>query len=144
MDDLTGLAAQVVAAYVEHNKLAVVDLPQLISGVHRALATLGAPAPVEEPTLQKATPAQIRKSISPDHLVSFEDGRPYKSMKRHLSARGLTPDDYRIKWGLPDTYPMVAPNYSAQRSALALSMGLGVKPVKTAQRARRPKGAPSA
>lgn len=80
--------------------------------------------PEEHP---KATPAQIKASITPDALVSFEDGKPYKSMKRHLTGRGLTPDAYRAKWGLPADYPMTAPSYSATRSRLAKANGLGMK-----------------
>ncbi len=124
---LIELTTEIVGAYVLANSLAASDLPGLIHGVHQALTGAGQPeAPPEEADV-KATPAQIRKSISPDTLISFEDGKTYKSLKRHLSTRGMTPDDYRAKWGLPKDYPMVAPNYSAQRSALAKTLGLGRK-----------------
>jgi predicted transcriptional regulator len=127
MDVSTELTAQIVAAYAEKNILPPAELPALIRGIYRTLSTLGEPV-TETPEVAKLTAAQIRKSVTPDHLVSFEDGRNYKSLKRHLSTRGLTPDQYRVKWGLPSDYPMVSPNYSAARSALAKSMGLGAKP----------------
>ena len=94
--------------------------------MHQAFAGLGAsPAPIE---LEAAKPAvSVRKSITPDFLICLEDGRKFKSLKRHLSQLGLTPDEYRTKWNLPRDYPMVAPNYSASRSALAPSLGLGRK-----------------
>jgi predicted transcriptional regulator len=124
---LIELTTEIVGAYVLANSIAASDLPGLIHGVHQALTGAGQPAAAPEESDVKATPAQIRKSISPDTLISFEDGKPYKSLKRHLSTRGMTPDDYRAKWGLPKDYPMVAPNYSAQRSALAKTLGLGRK-----------------
>ncbi len=124
---LIELTTEIVGAYVLANTIAASDLPGLIHGVHLALTGAGQPATATEEADVKATPAQIRKSISPDTLISFEDGKPYKSLKRHLSTRGMTPDEYRAKWGLPKDYPMVAPNYSAQRSALAKTLGLGRK-----------------
>ena len=121
------LAAEIVSAYVANNTVSASDLPALISSVHQALAataqpTLGEPAIPEQ---TRAKPAEIKRSITPDHLISFEDGQRYKSLKRHLTKRGLTPAEYRAKWGLPADYPMVAPNYAAQRSELARAMGLG-------------------
>ncbi len=86
----------------------------------------GTPEPVELET-PKPDKAAIRKSLHPDHLISFIDGRPYKSLKRHLTTQGLTPDEYRDRYGLPKDYPMVAPSYSAQRSELAKTLGLGRK-----------------
>ncbi|ACA16366.1 transcriptional regulator, MucR family [Methylobacterium sp. 4-46] len=119
------LVAGIVAAYVSNNSVRPDDLPSLIAAVGATLGDLGKPAapPVEEKP--KATPTQIRKSITPDALISFIDAKPYKSMKRHLTKNGLTPDEYRQMYGLPRDYPMVAPNYAAQRSELAKSMGLG-------------------
>jgi predicted transcriptional regulator len=128
---LIELTTEIVGAYVLANSVAASDLPGLIHGVHQALTGAGQPAAAPEEADIKATPAQIRKSISPDTLISFEDGKTYKSLKRHLSTRGMTPDDYRAKWGLPKDYPMVAPNYSAQRSALAKTLGLGRKAAPT-------------
>jgi predicted transcriptional regulator len=100
-------------------------LAALIVSVHAALAGLGNPQSMEP---EKPTPRiPIRKSITPDHLISLEDGRKYRTLKRHLAGRGLTPEQYRIKWELPADYPMTAPNYSKQRSQLALERGLGRK-----------------
>ncbi|TXI09302.1 MAG: transcriptional regulator [Rhizobium sp.] len=119
------LTAGIVAAYVENNTIAVGDLPALIKSVHAALNGVGSPeaAPVE--SVPKATAAQIRKSITPDALISFEDGKPYRTLKRHLTTMGLTVEEYKAKWGLPKDYPTVAPSYSEQRSAMAKSLGLG-------------------
>jgi predicted transcriptional regulator len=122
---LIELTAEIVANYVANNSTSVSDLPALIRATHDALAGIGSPeaAPVE--TVTKATPAQIRRSITPDALISFEDGKPYKTLRRHLTVRGLTAEAYREKHGLPRDYPMVAPSYSEQRSSLAKSLGLG-------------------
>jgi len=125
---LIGLAADIVSAYVTHNSLPAGELTNLIGTVHTALNTLAtgtAAAGQAETTVTRATPAQIKKSITPDALISFEDGKSYKSLKRHLRIRGMTPEQYREKWGLPGTYPMTSPNYSAARSELAKQMGLG-------------------
>ena len=124
--DLSTLTADIVSAYVSNNKVEPAKLAEVIAEVHRALGSAGAPVePVKEDhTKDKAA---IKKSVTPDHLISFEDGRKYKSLKRHLKGQGLTPDDYRAKHGLPKDYPMVAPNYSAQRSELAKTLGLGRK-----------------
>ncbi|MGF3022718.1 MucR family transcriptional regulator [Methylobacterium aquaticum] len=122
--EFVGLAADIVSSYVANNNLQVAELPGLIASVHASLVALGQPAaPAVEET--RATPAQIRKSVTPDHLISFLDGKPYRSLKRHLTSQGLTPADYRQKFGLPHDYPMVAASYAAQRSALAKSLGLG-------------------
>src|SRR5215213_5563001 len=119
------LSAEIVSAFVSNNSVTTADLPSLISNVHAALENLGKPAHPEPAKL--VPPVPIKKSITPDFLVSLEDGKRYKSLKRHLAGRGLTPDQYRDKWGLPRDYPMVAPNYSARRSELARSLGLGRK-----------------
>ncbi len=95
------------------------------SSVYAALGRLGIAAPVEAPTARPTPPVSIKKSITDDYLVSLEDGQRYKSLKRHLSKRGLTPDEYRAKWGLPRDYPMVAPAYGRARSELAKVIGLG-------------------
>ncbi|GJD94260.1 MucR family transcriptional regulator [Methylobacterium iners] len=124
-DDTVELTTQIVAAYVSNNSVPASGLADLIVSVHSGLLGLGKPsAPAQEP-VTKATPAQIKKSISDEGLISFEDGKSYKSLKRHLTGRGLTPHDYRIKYGLPNDYPMSAPGYSARRSELARSIGLG-------------------
>ena len=117
------LAADIVSAFVSHNNVRAEDLPSLISQVHATLENLGKPIQKEP---EKPTPLMpIKKTITPDYLISLEDGKQYRSLKRHLTGRGLTPEQYREKWGLARDYPMVAPSYSAQRSALARSLGLG-------------------
>jgi predicted transcriptional regulator len=99
------------------------ELPTLIRSVHEQLGKLGQPAtPEREPLVP---PIPIKKTVTPDHIISLEDGRPYRTLKRHLAGRGLTPEEYRRKWGLPPDYPMTAANYAAQRSELAKSSGLG-------------------
>ncbi|MER9474372.1 MucR family transcriptional regulator [Mesorhizobium sp. M0520] len=120
------LTADIVAAFVQHNAVPVAGLPDLISSVNSALSALRKPA-VDEPPVQ--IPAvNPKKSVFPDHIISLENGRKFKSMKRHLGLLGLTPDAYRSKWGLARDYPMVAPSYAAQRSELAKAIGLGRKP----------------
>lgn len=119
------MVSDIVAAYVSHNSLPSSELPRLIEVVSEAINTLRAPPAPAVEEAAKVTPAQIRKSITPDFLTSFLDGRSYKSLKRHLTKHGLTPDEYRSRFGLPRDYPMVAPNYAAQRSELAKSLGLG-------------------
>ena len=119
------LTVQIVAAYVGRNYLAIGDLQSLIVSVHGALT--GAGEEPAAPAAPKLTPAQVRKSIGRDALVSFEDGRSYRVLRRHLASRGLTPAEYLEKWGLPKDYPLVAPAYSEQRSAMARAIGLGRK-----------------
>lgn len=138
--DLVTLSAEVAAAYFDNNTVAIEDIGRVISGIHQALAAIGNP-PVEEegPSEDRQTPAQIRKSITADHLVSFIDGRKFKTLKRHLSLHGMTPADYREYYGLPADYPMVSANYAATRSSLAVAAGLGQggrKP-KVASRSRK-------
>jgi predicted transcriptional regulator len=118
------LTADIVSAYVTNNSVAAADLPKLIQQVHDAL-TQAASGPQAEPAPPLTPAVPIKKSVTPDYLISLEDGRKYKSLKRHLNTRGMTPDEYRAKWGLPKDYPMVAANYSAQRSNLAKTLGLG-------------------
>ncbi|MGX7706752.1 MucR family transcriptional regulator [Methylobacterium sp. Gmos1] len=121
--DFVALTADVVSAYVANNSVPAADLAGLIGTVHTAFLGLGQPAAKE---VEKPVPLMpIKKTVTPDYLISLEDGRQYKSLKRHLSTRGLTPEEYRRKWGLPHDYPMVAANYAAQRSELAKSIGLG-------------------
>ena len=124
-NDRIELAADLVSAYVSNNSLPSPELPALIVQVHAALLALSAPQAPKEEEVERATPAQIKKSITPDALISFIDGKPYKTLKRHLGTHGLDPYSYRQRYGLPNDYPMVAPNYAAQRSALAKSIGLG-------------------
>lgn len=138
--ELVGLTADIVAAYVSNNKVGVEELGGLIASVHTALSGAGQPETPAEPETPKPTPAQVRKSITPDALISFEDGKPYKTLKRHLTLRGLTMDQYREKYGLPKDYPSTAPNYSAQRSALAKSLGLGRKAAEQPAEAPKSRG----
>ena len=120
--DYPALTSDIVSAYVAHNSVPRSDLAALIASVHSALSGAAKPAPVEEaPT----PPVPVNKTIRPDYIISLEDGRQYRSLKRHLTARGLTPEQYRAKWGLRPDYPMVAPNYSKARSDLARALGLG-------------------
>ena len=121
--DYATLTAEVVSAYVAHNAVRAADLGDLISSVHGALQGLSAPQQAEPEKRQP--PVSIKKSLTPEFLMSLEDGRRYKSLKRHLKGRGLSPEQYREKWGLPRDYPMVAPNYAKQRSDLAKALGLG-------------------
>jgi predicted transcriptional regulator len=125
MDDQEVLtfSASIVANYVGSNKLDASQIPDLLRSVNEALKNLGQPE--QPPAPAKATSAQIRRSIRPEALISFEDGKSYKTLRRHLNLRGLTPDEYRRKWGLPATYPMTAAVYAATRSALAKAAGLG-------------------
>jgi predicted transcriptional regulator len=125
--DLVATAARIVGAYVSNNSLPASELPGLLGAVHATLTGFGtgASAVSVEPPSDKPSPAAIRKSITPDHLVSFIDGKRYKTLKRHLTANGLDPRGYRERFGLPDDYPMVSPNYAKRRSDLAMSIGLG-------------------
>ncbi|MDE4914766.1 MucR family transcriptional regulator [Methylobacterium sp. 092160098-2] len=126
--DAIDLTTGIVAAYVSNNAVQTADLPDLISSVHAALiglsgGTVAAASPVAD--AERPSAAQIRKSIRDDGIVSFIDGKAYKTLKRHLTGHGLDPKSYRERYGLPADYPMVAPNYAAQRSALAKAIGLG-------------------
>ena len=116
------LTGDIVSAYVAANNMQRSELPGLIADVHMALTNLGKPA---SESLRAEPLVPIKQTIKPDYIISLEDGRRYKSMKRHLSSRGITPVQYREKWGLRPDYPMVAPNYSKARSELAKALGLG-------------------
>jgi len=118
------MTTDIVSNYVTGNKISADDLPALIRSVFATLSKVEEPVETA-PTLEKATTAQIRKSIRPDGLVSFEDGKTYQTLKRHLSKRGMSVADYKEKWGLPADYPTTAPSYSARRSEMAKSLGLG-------------------
>lgn len=123
--DYIGLTAEIVSAYVSNNTVASGDIPALINQVHSALLRVssGQAGPLSEP-LKPAVP--VKRSINPDFIVCLEDGKKFKSLKRHLRTQyGMTPEQYREKWGLAADYPMVAPNYAAARSQLAKQMGLG-------------------
>ncbi|GJD66282.1 Transcriptional regulatory protein ros [Methylobacterium frigidaeris] len=117
------LAADIVSAYVSKNSVPVSELPNLIASVHTSLTNLG--QAVAEQSEKLTPPVPIKKTVTPDYLISLEDGRQYKSLKRHLTSRGMTPEQYRQKWGLPHDYPMVCEAYAKSRSDLAKSIGLG-------------------
>jgi predicted transcriptional regulator len=120
------LAAEIVAAFVSNNPLPKGELPSLIQAVHMAVVSLAEGLETAEPQIEAKEPAvPIRKSITPEFLICLDDGKRFKSLRRHLAGLGLTPEQYREKWTLPSDYPMVAPNYAAQRSALAKQIGLG-------------------
>ena len=120
------MAAQVVAAFVSNNPLPKGELPVLIQTIHDTLAGLSAGVEASIPKEEPKEPAvSIRKSVTPGYLICLEDGKHFKSLKRHLAAHGLTPEQYREKWKLPSDYPMVAANYAASRSAMAKAIGLG-------------------
>ena len=140
MDDkaeIIEMTAEIVAAYVENNTVSTTDLPSLIQSVHRALAGIatGIDTTVAAP---KEPAVPVRRSITPDHLICLEDGRKFKSLKRHLRTKyNMSPEDYRAKWGLAKDYPMVAPNYAKARSELAKQMGLGQGGRQAAKGAKR-------
>jgi predicted transcriptional regulator len=137
MDDqseIIEMTTDIVSAYVGNNAIAAADLPSLIQNVHRALAEVssGEVAASNEP---QEPAVSVKKSITPDFLICLEDGRKFKSLKRHLRTKyDMSPDEYRAKWGLPRDYPMVAPNYAKARSELAKQMGLGQGGRKPARR----------
>jgi predicted transcriptional regulator len=127
-DSTLEMAADIVSAFVSNNSVPVIDLPSVIASVHATLNELvTGQAPVQvDPPKEPAVP--IKKSVTPDFIICLEDGKKFKSLKRHLrTSYGLTPDQYREKWKLPVDYPIVAANYAATRSALAKSIGLGQK-----------------
>jgi predicted transcriptional regulator len=128
--DLIEIAGGIVSAYVSRNPVPAAELPKLIHSVHTAIAGLASggisDAPASTYEIQKPSALQIRKSVRDDGITSFIDGRTYKTLKRHLSAKGLDPHSYRERFGLPSDYPMVAPSYAEKRSALARAIGLGV------------------
>jgi predicted transcriptional regulator len=122
MTDIVDLTAQVVSAYVSHNAVPREDVPAFIRAVYAALSPeVPKAAPRGEPAVDP------KESVFDDVIISLEDGKPYKTLKRHLTALGMTPEQYRAKWDLPPAYPMIAPNYSEKRSALAKTAGLGKK-----------------
>ena len=127
-DKLVELTTEIAASYVTNNRVPLTDLEGLIKSIYLSLSTVSEePGVIEE--LPLATPSQIKKSITPDALVSFIDGKKYRTLKRHLTSNGFTFASYRARFGLPDSYPTVAPSYSAARSEMAKSKGLGRKPV---------------
>lgn len=149
--DTIELAADIVSAFVSNNSVPAADLPTLIASVHSALNRVATGA-VEE-KVEPLTPAvPVKKSVSPDYIICLEDGKKFKSLKRHLRTRyGMSPEEYRAKWSLPADYPMVAPSYAAARSELAKTMGLGqqrrkaaAKPAPAAEEKPKAKRGPKA
>ena len=119
------LAADIVSAYVSNNSVPTSELPTLINEVHTALLRVGG-GTVEIPVEAPKPAIPVKKSVTPDYIICLEDGKKFKSLKRHLRTQyNMTPEQYREKWGLPVDYPMVAPNYAVARSQLAKEMGLG-------------------
>lgn len=124
--DPVEIAAEIVASFVGHNSLPKSELPDLIASIHAAAKKLAEGGTTAAVVVEAPQPAvSIRKSVTPDYLICLEDGKQFKSLRRHLATLGMTPEQYRAKWDLPSNYPMVAPNYAAQRSSLAKSIGLG-------------------
>jgi predicted transcriptional regulator len=120
------LAAEIVAAFVSYNPVPKGELPALLQAVHAAVARVAVGPESAPPQIEAKAPAvPIRKSITPDFLICLEDGKRFKTMRRHLAGLGVTPAQYREKWNLPSDYPMVAPNYAALRSTMAKKIGLG-------------------
>jgi predicted transcriptional regulator len=138
-NELLALTADIVSSHFANNTVTPADVPGVIESVYSTLAKLG--TPIEAPAVRQEPAVSIRASIKPDFIVCLEDGKKLKMLKRHLMTRyGMTPDQYRTKWGLPADYPMVAPNYAEQRRTLAKSIGLGTKRV--AKVGGKPRGRP--
>jgi predicted transcriptional regulator len=139
------MTADIVSAYVSNSSLSVSDLPALIQQVHRALVGVSETAQQPEAAPPAAPAVPVKKSITPDFLICLEDGRKFKSLKRHLRTKyDMSPEQYRAKWGLAKDYPMVAPNYAQARSNLAKQMGLGQGGRKASAAPKAPRGRPKA
>ncbi len=138
-DEIVQLTADVISAYVSNNPVPAAELPALIAQVHQSLSGLsGVPAAAAEEAQKPAV--NPKRSVHDDYIICLEDGKKFKSLKRHLTTHfGMTPDEYRAKWKLPADYPMVAPAYAAARSSLAKKMGLGRKPKEAVVDAPAPK-----
>ena len=126
--DLRELTAEVVSAYVSNNSVPMNELSGLISQVYSALGSTQGEAPSQQPSEKPKPAVPVKKSVTDDYIICLEDGKQFKSLKRHLSSKyDMTPEEYRQRWNLPADYPMVAPSYAAARSKLAREMGLGRK-----------------
>jgi len=135
--DAMDLTAEIVAAFVANNSMPMSEVAVLIGAVHSTVTKLAKGEAIAPATVEAPTPAvTVRKSLTPDYLICLDDGKSFKSLKRHLATLGMTPEQYRTKWNLPHDYPMVAPNYAAQRSELAKQIGLGNLPGK--RKAKKP------
>ncbi|MGF1457115.1 MAG: MucR family transcriptional regulator [Alphaproteobacteria bacterium] len=136
-EEMLRLATDIVAAYVSHNQVPAAEVPNMIRSVHGALGTLRE-GTVEEPVVPQKPAIPVKKSVTDDYIICLEDGKKLKMLKRYLRSNyDMSPEEYRAKWGLPPDYPMVAPNYAAQRSEFAKKIGLGRGGRKTASRTRR-------
>ena len=123
-EELLALTSEIVSSYVSNNTMPAAEIPGVIEQVYKTLANVNAESSLTADRPQPAVP--IKKSVTPDYIICLEDGKKLKMLKRHLkTAYGMSPDDYRERWGLPSDYPMVAPNYAEQRSRLAKDIGLG-------------------
>jgi predicted transcriptional regulator len=142
--DLTEMTAAIVSAYVMKNRLEPQQVASLVLSVHQALTGVGGEAPTEAVADESKSRAEIKKSITGEHLISFIDGKPYRTLKRHVGIHGMTMDEYRERFGLPHDYPSTAPGYSAARSAMAKLIGLGQKGRKPKAAAPKAKPAPKA
>lgn len=132
--DITRLTAEIVAAYVGKNAVPQAELPKLIADVHKALAHASLPASGKEEPAELRPAIAIKKSVTPEYIICLEDGKKFKSLKRHLRSQyDMSPEQYRERWGLPADYPMVAPKYAEARSSLAKRMGLGQRRAKGAK-----------
>jgi predicted transcriptional regulator len=140
--NLAELTTGIVSAYVSNNSVSTSDLPAIIHSIRASLSGLRAPSASDAAKPIPAIP--IKRSVMPDYIVSLEDGRHFKSLKRYLTGKGMTPAEYRAKWGLPKDYPMVAPNYAAKRSQLAKALGLGQQRRKRAETVAAADPAPKA
>jgi predicted transcriptional regulator len=124
-DEILKLASEIVAAYVSNNPIPASDVPAMLKSIHSTLGGLAGAAPSENTTSAKPV-VPIKRSVNPDYIICLEDGKKLKMLKRYLRSNyNMTPEEYRAKWGLPADYPMVAPNYAAQRSEFAKRIGLG-------------------
>ncbi len=146
--DLTGMTAAIVSAYVMKNRLEPQQVANLVLSVHQALTGVGGEAAPEPAADESKSKAEIKKSITAEHLISFIDGKPYRTLKRHVGLHGMSMAEYRERFGLPAEYPSTSPSYSAARSAMAKLIGLGQKgrkakaaaqKAKPASKARKPK-----
>jgi predicted transcriptional regulator len=133
--EILQMTTDIVSAYVSHNELPGSQIPDVIRSVYATLNSQSAGGATAQTPLKPAV--SIRRSVTPDYIICLEDGKKLKMLKRHLrTTYNLTPEEYRAKWGLPADYPMVSPNYAAQRSAFAKKIGLGRKRAKTARKAK--------
>ena len=142
--DLTGMTAAIVSAYVMKNRLEPQQVASLVMAVHQALSGVGGEAAPEAAADESKSKAEIKRSITGDHLISFIDGKSYRTLKRHVGIHGMSMDGYRERFGLPHDYPSTAPGYSAARSAMAKLIGLGQKGRKPKAAAPKAKPAPKA